>query len=109
MRKQTITFESPLEALVAVAKRLSRYETETGMDSADFFTLYEKGESDDDAQSVDWANDWYSVTTAHRTFRIYLVFLNISTFPTRPSCAATAPSRGFGGGSVRSPMKPLVR
>lgn len=36
MRKQTITFDSPLDALVAVTKRLSLYEAEAGMDSADF-------------------------------------------------------------------------
>ncbi|MFB1488529.1 MULTISPECIES: antitoxin TumA [unclassified Thiocapsa] len=65
MRKETITFESPLEALVAVEKRLSRCETEAGMDSADFFARYEKGESDDDARSVDWANDYRHFLALH--------------------------------------------
>ena len=52
MRKQTLQFDSPLDALVAVAKRLSRYEAEAGMDSEDFFARYAKGEIGDDARAV---------------------------------------------------------
>lgn len=58
MRKQTVQFDSPLDALVAVAKRLSRYETQAEMDSEDFFARYTKGELGDDAWAVDWANDY---------------------------------------------------
>ena len=58
MRKQSIQFDSPLDALVAVAKRLSRYEAEAGTDSADFFVRYANGDLGDDARSVDWANDY---------------------------------------------------
>ena len=58
MHKQTLQFDSPLDALVAVAKRLSRYEAEAGMDSEDFFARYAKGEVGDDARAVDWANDY---------------------------------------------------
>ena len=38
MRKQTIQYTSPLDALVAVAKRLSIYENQQKMDSEEFFT-----------------------------------------------------------------------
>lgn len=48
----------PLDALVAVAKRLSRHESEAGMDSEDFYLRYARGEMDDDARSIDWANDY---------------------------------------------------
>jgi len=65
MRKQTITFDSPLDALVAVAKRLSLDEAEAGMDSAVFFARDAKGESDDDARSVEWANDDRHFLTLH--------------------------------------------
>ena len=58
MRKQSLQFDSPLDALFAVAKRLSRYETEAGMDSEDFFGRYAKGELGDDANTIDWANDY---------------------------------------------------
>jgi hypothetical protein len=65
MRKQTITFDSSLDALVAVTKRLSRYETEAGMESADFFARYARGESDDDGRSVEWANDYRHFLALH--------------------------------------------
>jgi hypothetical protein len=37
MRKQTIEYTSPLDALVAVTKRLSIYENQHNMDSEEFF------------------------------------------------------------------------
>ncbi len=37
MRKQTIQYTSSLDALVAVAKRLSVYENQQKIDSEDFF------------------------------------------------------------------------
>ena len=41
MRKQTIQYTSPLDALIAVAKRLSLYENQQHMDS-NTFANYEK-------------------------------------------------------------------
>ena len=58
MKKQVVQFDSPLDALLAIAKRLSRYEAEAGMDSEDFFARYSKGEIGDEARFVDWANDY---------------------------------------------------
>jgi hypothetical protein len=58
MRKQSIQYDSPIDALVAIAKRLSRYEAEAGMDSEQFFVRYSKGELGDDSRSIEWANDY---------------------------------------------------
>jgi hypothetical protein len=58
MRKQTIEYTSPLDALVAVAKRLSLYETQQGMESEEFFNQYQRGQLSDDITMVEWANDY---------------------------------------------------
>ena len=58
MRKQTIQYTSPLDALLAVAKRLSKRELQHGLESEDFFAKYTKGEMPDDAAFVEWANDY---------------------------------------------------
>jgi len=43
MRKQTIQYSSPLDALIEVAKRLSILEQQKHMDSEDFFINTIKG------------------------------------------------------------------
>jgi hypothetical protein len=58
MRKQTIKYTSPLDALVAVAKRLSIYENRQKMDSEDFFHRYNQGLLSDDIIFIEWANDY---------------------------------------------------
>ena len=58
MRKQVVQFDSPLDALLAIAKRLSRLEAEVGMDSEEFYGRYTQGQMGDDARFVDWANDY---------------------------------------------------
>lgn len=58
MVKQTIQYTSPLDALVAVAKRLNSYEHQQRMDSEEFFDRYSRGELGDDAVLVEWANDY---------------------------------------------------
>ena len=58
MRKQTIQYTSPVDALVAVAKRLSKCELQYGIESEDFFAQYMQGEMPDDAAFVEWANDY---------------------------------------------------
>lgn len=58
MRKQRIEYSSPLDALVAVAKRLSTYETRRAMNSETFFDRYSKGELPDDSEFIEWANDY---------------------------------------------------
>ena len=58
MRKQTIQYTSPLDALVTVAKRLSLYENQQHMDSETFFDQYSRGQLSDDTLFVEWANDY---------------------------------------------------
>ena len=58
MRKQTIQYTSPLDALVAVTKRLSLYEDQHQMDSEEFFDQYHRGQLPDDAAFIEWANDY---------------------------------------------------
>ena len=58
MRKQTMQYTSPLDALVTVAKRLSLYEDQQHMDSETFFDRYSRGQLSDDTLFVEWANDY---------------------------------------------------
>jgi hypothetical protein len=58
MRKQVIQYTSPLDALIAVAKRLSIYERDQGMDSEEFFDQYRRGQLSDDTVMIEWANDY---------------------------------------------------
>ena len=58
MRKQTIEYASPLDALVAVTKWLSTYESQQQMDSEEFFDRYSRGKLSDDTVFVEWANDY---------------------------------------------------
>lgn len=58
MRKQTVQYTSALDALVAVAKRLSLYENQQKMDSEEFFNHYNRGLLSDDALFIEWANDY---------------------------------------------------
>jgi len=58
MRKQTIQYSSPLDALIEVAKRLSILEQQKQMDSEEFFYQYNQGLLPDDAVFVEWANDY---------------------------------------------------
>lgn len=67
MRKQTIEYTSPLDALIAVAKRLSQYESRHKMDSEEFYDRFRQGKTEDDADSVDWANDYRHYIELRRT------------------------------------------
>jgi len=58
MRKQRIDYDSPVDALVAVAKRLSNYESQYQMASEEFFDKFCKGQSEDSEDFVEWANDY---------------------------------------------------
>ncbi len=58
MQKQQIVYTSPLDALIAVAKRLSLYESQNRMTSEEFFDRYSKGQLSDDECFIEWANDY---------------------------------------------------
>jgi hypothetical protein len=66
MRKQTIQYTSPLDALVTVAKRLSVYEQEQKMESEEFFDKYNRGLLSDDARFIEWANDYRHYLALHQ-------------------------------------------
>ena len=54
----TIQHTSPIDALIAVTKRLSTYENQQQMDSEEFFDQYRRGQLSDEAVFIDWANDY---------------------------------------------------
>lgn len=58
MRKQIIEYTSPLDALIALAKKLNTYETQYQMDSVEFFNKYSQGQTSDDEEFVEWAGDY---------------------------------------------------
>ena len=58
MKKQRIEYDSPVDALVAIAKRLSVYEGRYQMASEEFFDKFTKGQSEDSEDFVEWANDY---------------------------------------------------
>jgi tRNA A37 threonylcarbamoyladenosine biosynthesis protein TsaE len=66
MRKQTIQYSSSLDALVAVAKRLSLYENTYKMESEDFFNQYCQGILSDEVLCVEWANDYRHYLALHQ-------------------------------------------
>ena len=58
MRKQRIEYSSPLDALIAVTKRLSVYENKYQWDSEDFFDRYNKGNLTDGVDFIELSNDY---------------------------------------------------
>jgi hypothetical protein len=66
MIKQTAQYSSPLDTLVAIAKRLSLYEQEKKMSSEDFFAQYMSGELSEDLTFIEWANDYRHYLALHQ-------------------------------------------
>ncbi len=58
MKKQRITYDSSVDALVNVSKRLSLYEKKYNLISENFYYKYTKGEMTDDKEIIEWANDY---------------------------------------------------
>jgi len=58
MRKQRIEYDSPVDALVAIAKRLSAYEGRYQMASEEFSDEFSKGQLEDSVDFVEWSNDY---------------------------------------------------
>ncbi len=58
MKKQRITYDSLVDALVNVSKRLSLYEEKYNLVSENFYYRYTKGELADDNEMIEWANDY---------------------------------------------------
>ena len=58
MRKQTIQYDSPVDSLVALSKRLSVYEDKYKRCSEDFYHDFNKGLLDDSEDFIEWSNDY---------------------------------------------------
>ena len=58
MQKQQIVYNSPVDAIVAIAKHLNRYEERHQLTSETFFDKFNKGQLDDTSEFVEWANDY---------------------------------------------------
>lgn len=72
MQKQTIQFDSSIDALVAVAKRLSAYEERFSMSSEEFYDKYTKGGLADSIDFVEWSNDYQHYLTFRRDLEKHL-------------------------------------
>ena len=66
MRKQNIQYTSPLDALIAVTKRLSVYENQYHKNSEDFYHQYNQGLLSDDVIFIEWANDYRHYLALHQ-------------------------------------------
>jgi hypothetical protein len=55
---ETVTYDSPIDALVALVRALTAYEQRYQMGSAEFFALYQAGKLEDTADFVEWAGDY---------------------------------------------------
>ena len=58
MRKQRTEYTSPVDALVAISKQLSGYESRYRVSSEDFYDAYRKGEMEDSVDFVEWSNGY---------------------------------------------------
>ena len=58
MQKNIIEYDTSLDALISVTKRLSKYENRYGMMSEVFFDKYQKGLIEDEIEFVEWSNDY---------------------------------------------------
>ena len=66
MRKQTIHYTTPLDALIAITKRLGLKEGKYNIESEEFYYRYQKGEMGDEAQIMEWATDYQDYLSLRR-------------------------------------------
>jgi hypothetical protein len=52
------TYDSPVDALIAVAKHISLYEKKYSMDSETFFHKYRSGQMEDTEDMIEWSNNY---------------------------------------------------
>lgn len=58
MHKHRIVYDSPIDAIVALAKRLSVYEAHYNLSSEEFIDKFSQGEMTDSKDFIEWANDY---------------------------------------------------
>ena len=63
MKKHRDEYDSPLDALITLAKRLSLNENRHHMSSEDFYDRYSKGQLEDSIDFIEWSNDYKHYTT----------------------------------------------
>ena len=66
MRKQTIQYTTPLDALIAITKRLGLKEGKYNIESEEFYYRYQKGEMGDEAHIMEWATDYQDYLSLRR-------------------------------------------
>lgn len=58
MLKKINKYDSPIDALVTVTKRLSIFEDRYRIATEDFFDKFSKGQMDDSIDYIEWSNDY---------------------------------------------------
>ena len=58
MQKQRIAYDSPIEAIDVLSKRLSIFEERHKLSSEDFFDKFSKGLLNDKIDFIEWSNDY---------------------------------------------------
>lgn len=66
MKKQRVEYDSSLDALVAVAKRLSSYESKYKIASEEFYNSFSNGQLEDSEDYIEWANDYKHYVAVRR-------------------------------------------
>ena len=66
MQKTRTEYDSSLDALVAISKRLSAMEIQHNMASEDFYDKYSKGVMTDSIELVEWANEYRHYLSIYR-------------------------------------------
>jgi hypothetical protein len=66
MKKITIQFDSQLDALVDLAKRLAKFENRFNLASENFFDRFTKGHIEDSEEYTEWANDYWHYLSIRR-------------------------------------------
>lgn len=65
MKSQRTVYTTPIDALVAITKRLSCYEMQQSMSSEDFYDRYQKGLLSDDIVFIEWISDYQHYLALH--------------------------------------------
>jgi hypothetical protein len=58
MQKHQIFYDSPVESIVVLAKRLGTFEKKYELSSEDFFDKFTKGQLEDSIDFTEWSNDY---------------------------------------------------
>ena len=66
MHKTRTEYDSSLDALVVISKRLSAMEIKHNMASEDFYDKYSKGVRADSIELIEWANEYRHYLSIYR-------------------------------------------